>query len=399
MTTDTQDKTTIIRNGRVIDPASGLDDVVDVVVTGDRVAAIGPDAAAAYTQGEILDAAGCLVTPGLIDIHTHCFVGLGDFCLPADQMGVRSGVPIIVDAGTAGATIIGLARRAVIDHPATATKVFALMDPAQIYLANKGFICHYLRIADDERNLDLEVAAEALAENRDVIVGFKVRPTYTSDPGRSPFLEAAKALAPELPIMVHFGEFPHTPVIDPDTLLDALRPGDIVTHAFRGGGGQLDEKGEPTAHFREAAARGLRLDVGHSGGDFHIPTARRLMARGFMPNTVSTDLNVFNVDGPVYSMSTTMSKIWALGADLVDVIRMNTVNAAAAIGKSDLYGRLEPGRPAEISVLRIEEGSFPLTDGRNVITAEKRLRAVGCLRAGRWFQATHDQERRAEAAE
>jgi dihydroorotase len=396
---ETSAKTIIIRNGRVIDPASGLDAIVDIVVEGEHIAAIGKDAGAAYPGAETLDALGCLVTPGLIDIHTHCFVGLGDFCLPADQMGVRSGVPIIVDAGTAGATIIGLARRAVIDHPATQTKVFALMDPAQIYLANKGFICHFLRIADDERNLDMEVAAEALAANRDVIVGFKVRPTYTGDPQRSPFLEAAKMLAPELPIMVHFGEFPHTPVLDADTLLDALRPGDIITHAFRGGGGQLDETGEPTAHFREAVARGLLLDVGHSGGDFHIPTARRLMARGFLPNTVSTDLNVFNVDGPVYSMSTTMSKIWALGASLNDVIRMNTVHAAAAIGKSDLYGRLAVGRSAEISLLRIEEGDFVLSDGRTALKTEQRLRAVGCLRAGKWFEAVHDREALAEAAE
>jgi dihydroorotase len=391
--------TTIIRNGRVIDPASGLDAIVDVVVENDRIAALGAEAGALYPHAAVHDAAGCLVTPGLIDIHTHCFVGLGDFCLPADLMGVRSGVPVIVDAGTAGATIIGLARRAVIDHPATATKVFALMDPAQIYLANKGFICHYLNIAADERNLDLEVAREALDDNREIIVGFKVRATYTDDPKRSPFLAAAMLLAPELPIMVHFGEFPHTPAIDADTLLAALRPGDIVTHAYRGGGGQLDGTGQPTAIFRAAVERGVLLDVGHSGGDFHFPTARRLIDRGFAPNTISTDLNVFNVAGPVRSMSTTMSKIWALGVALNDVIRMNTVNAAAAIRKSDDYGTLAAGRSAEISLLRIETGSFALTDGHNTIKTDRRLRAVGCFRAGKYFEATHDRERLAEAAE
>jgi dihydroorotase len=397
--TQANSATTIIRNGRVIDPASGLDAFVDIVIEGDRIAAVDADAGALYPQGVVHDAGGCLVTPGLIDIHTHCFVGLGDFCLPADLMGVRSGVPIIVDAGTAGATIIGLARRAVIDHPATATKVFALMDPAQIYLANKGFICHYLQIAADERNLDLDVARAALDDNREIIVGFKVRATYTDDPRRSPFLAAAMLLAPELPVMVHFGEFPHTPVIDADTLLDALRPGDIVTHAFRGGGGQLDGKGAPTATFRAAVERGIRLDVGHSGGDFHFPTARRLIERGFTPNTISTDLNVFNVAGPVYSMSTTMSKIWALGIALTEVIRMTTVNAAAAIRKSADYGTLGVGRSAEISILRIETGGFALTDGHNTIKTDKRLRAVGCFRAGRYFEATHDREHLAEAAE
>lgn len=393
------DKITILKGGRVVDPATGFDAIANVVVKGDKIAEVGLNAGADALGADEQDVSGCLVTPGLIDIHTHCFVGLGDFCLPADLMGVQSGVPIIVDAGTAGAAIFGLARRAIIDHPETKTKVLAFMDPCQIYLANKGYICHYLQIADDLRNLDPDVTLEALDANRDVVVGFKVRATYVDNPKVSPFLEAAKEIASDLPIMIHLGTFPHTPVIDYESLLGALRPGDITTHAFRGGGGQLDAKGEPTPMFIEAVERGIILDVGHSGGDFHIPTARRLMERGYLPDTISTDLNVFNLDGPVFSMSTTMSKIWALGASLNDVIAMNTVNAAAAIRKSDSYGTLGIGRSAEVSVLRIEEGKFTLSDGHETLRTDKRLRAVGCLRAGEWFDATHDRASMLEAAE
>jgi dihydroorotase len=382
----------VLKNGRVIDPASGLDGPADVVIEGARIAAVGPDAGAAYPQAETTDVSDCLVTPGLIDIHTHCFTGLGDFCLPPDLVGVGSGVPVIVDAGTAGATIFGLARKAIIDHPDTRTRVFALVDPSQIYLANKNFICHHLRIAADERNIDLEAAGEVVEANRDVIVGFKVRATYTDDPGRSPFLEAAKQIAPNLPIMIHLGRFPHTPVLEPEVLLASLREGDIITHAFRGGGGQLDADGEPSKAFVDCCERGVLLDVGHSGGDFHFPTARRLIERGYRPHTVSTDLNVFNVDGPVYSLSTTMSKIWAMGIPLPEVIRMNTVNAAASIHKSDEFGRLAAGRSADISVLRIERGSYLLSDGHTNIRSDRRLRGVGCLRAGEWFDACHDRE-------
>ena len=380
----------VLQGGRVLDPASGLDAVADVVVRDGIIVEIGANAAANHPTAKVRDVSGHLVTPGLIDIHTHCYPGLGDFCLPTDLMGVDSGVPVIVDAGTASTTIIELARKAIIDHPDTKTKVFALMDPSQIYLANKSFICHYLRIAGDERNIDIEAAKAVVDANRDVIVGFKVRPTITDNPDRSPFLDAAHAIAPELPIMIHLGSFPHTPVLDTNKLLYQLRKGDIITHACRGGGGQLDDKGEPTKPFIDAYERGVLLDIGHSAGDFHFRTARRMIERGYMPNTISTDLNVFNVDGPVFSLSTTMSKIWALGVPLIDVIRMNTVNAAAAIKRGEEYGELKVGRSAEVSVLRIEEGTVQLSDGHETIEASRRLRAVGCLRAGTWHDAVHD---------
>ncbi|MEH6566867.1 MAG: amidohydrolase/deacetylase family metallohydrolase [Halopseudomonas sp.] len=380
----------VLQGGRVLDPASGLDAVADVVVQGGTIVEVGANAGANYPGAEIKDVSGHLVTPGLIDIHTHCYPGLGDFCLPTDLMGVDSGVPVIVDAGTASTTIIELARRAIIDHPDTKTKVLALMDPSQIYLANKTFICHYLRIADDERNIDIESAKQVIDANRDVIVGFKVRPTITTNPDRSPFLDAAHEIAGDLPIMIHLGSFPHTPVLDTNKLLYQLREGDIITHACRGGGGQLDDKGEPTRPFIDAYERGVLLDIGHSAGDFHFRTARRMIERGYMPNTISTDLNVFNVDGPVFSLSTTMSKIWALGVPLAEVIKMNTVNAAKAIRRSDLYGELRVGRSAEVSVLRIEEGPVKLSDGHETIEASRRLRAVGCLRGGTWHDAVHD---------
>lgn len=381
----------VLKGGRVIDPALGTDTVADVVIRGNTILEVGTDAGTRYPDATVRDVAGKLVTPGLIDIHTHCFTGLGDFCLPTDLMGVDSGVPIIVDAGTTSATIIELARKAIIDHPDTKTKIFALMDPSQIYLANKTFICHYLRIADDERNIDIEAARKVVDANRDVIVGFKVRPTITDDPDRSPFLEAAHQIAPDLPLMIHLGSFPHTPVLATEKLLYQLRKGDIITHACRGGGGQLDRHGEPTQAFTDAYNRGVLMDIGHSAGDFHFRTAKRLVERGYLPNTISTDLNVFNVDGPVHSLSTTMSKIWALGIPLEQVIAMNTINAARAINRQQEYGTLEPGRAAEVSVLDIEEGPCTLSDGHEEIHTDRRLRAVGCLRNGHWFDAVHDR--------
>jgi dihydroorotase len=377
--------TLLLRGGRVIDPANLYDEIADVAVVDGRIAAVGPDLIAEHPDAEILNCTGLLVTPGLIDLHVHVFPGLGDFCLPPDRVGVETGVPVVIDGGTSGATTFEVSRRAHVDHPETRTRVLCFMDPCQIYLANKGFICHYLRIADDERNLDLDVTADVLERNKDVIVGFKVRACHTGDPTVSPFLEGAKKLAGERPIMVHLGRFPHTPVIPTTTLLEALRPGDIITHAFRGGSGVLELDGTPTRELVDAVDRGVCLDVGHSGTDFRFRDARRLLDHGFAPTTISTDLNVFNVDGPVFDLPTTMSKLWHLGIELNDVIAMTTINTARSIHRAHELGTLDVGRAAEVSVLRIDDEPTELSDGYETIVASRVLRAVGCVRNGTYI--------------
>jgi dihydroorotase len=376
----------VLVGGRVLDPRTETDTVTDVLVDDGTIVAVGPVDDATGAGAEVVDCAGLLVTPGLIDLHVHVYPGLGDFCLHPDRVGVDQAVPVVVDGGTSGVATFGLARRW-IDDPAVRTRVLAFMDPCQIYFATKDFICHKLEIANDERNLDEESTAAAMAANEDVVVGMKVRACSTTDPARSPFLEAAQRVAGDKPVMVHLGRFPHTPTIPTGALLEQLREGDVITHAFRGASGVLDPTGTVTAEFKEAVDRGVRLDIGHSGTDFRFATARRLFDQGYLPTTISTDLNVFNVDAPVVSLVETISKVWALGVPLADAIAMASWRTAEVIGRADELGTLAVGRPAEVSVLRIDDGDAVLSDGFETITARRRLVPVGCLRAGEWIEA------------
>jgi len=374
-----------LRGGRVIDSASGFDGPADVVVDDGAIVAVGLDAAPTHPDADVVDCTGLLVVPGLIDLHAHVFPGLGNFCVEPDRAGVRTAVPVVVDGGTSGVATFGLAR-GWLEASQPETKVLAFIDPSQLYLATADFICHKLRIADDERNLDLDSTAVALEVHADVVVGMKVRATHTGDETRSPFLDGAHAVADGRPVMVHLGRFPHTPTITNEALLSTLRPGDVITHAFRGGGGQLDPvTGEVTSEFADAVERGVRLDVGHSATDFRYRTARRLFDAGYVPHSISTDLNAFNADAPVGSLAETMSKIWALGVPLADVVDMATLGPATSIRRTDELGALAPGRSAEVSVLAVEEGSFELSDGYETLRAERRLVPVGCVRAGRWL--------------
>ena len=394
--------TVLLQGGRVIDPASGLDEIGDVLCDDGTIVAIGPDLAATGDPGghlggglggevEIVDCRGRLVTPGLIDMHVHVMPGLGDFCVGADDVGVDMGVPMLVDGGTSGVATFDLARAAVIDHPNTRTEVLAFIDPNQLYLATKDFICHKLELANDVRNIDVESLEASMERNADVIVGMKVRACHTGDPEYSPFLEVAQANSGGKPVMVHLGRFPHTPTISTPTLLRALRPGDIITHAFRGAGGMLDGNGTVIGEFVDAVERGVRLDVGHSGTDFRFRDARKLFDQGYFPDTISTDLNIFNIDGPVYSLAETMTKVLHLGVDLVDVISMCTANTADSIGRRDAYGELAVGRVAHVSVLSMESDPIEVSDGHETVTAERWLRPIGCVSSGTWYESRLDR--------
>lgn len=379
--------TLVLQGGRVIDPASETDETTDVVVVDGRIASVGPAGPEVLDAPgtEVRDCRGLLVTPGLIDLHVHVMAGLGDFCVEADHVGVGMGVPTVVDGGTSGVATFDISRRAVIDHPATRTNVLAFLDPNQLYLATKDFICHRLEIAGDLRNLDAGSLADSLERNDDVVVGAKVRACHVGDPEHSPFLAAAQDVMGHRPVMVHLGRFPFTPVITPTALLRQVRGGDIVTHAFRGAGGMVGPDGKAVPELRDAVDRGVVLDIGHSGTDFRFKEARRLLDQGYLPDTASTDINVFTVEGPVFSLAETLTKVLALGVDLRDVVAMGTSNTARAIGRSHELGRLEPGRSAEVSVLRLrDDGPFPVSDGKEVVQADRALEPVGCLRAGTW---------------
>ena len=377
----------VLTGGRVIDPASKTDEIADVVVRDGMIEAIGQGLVAANPDLPVHDLAGHLITPGLIDLHAHVATGLGDFCLEPDRVGVQSGVPTVIDGGTSGVATFGITRR-LWDSPEVRTRILAFLDPNQLYLATKDFICHKLEIANDIRNLDVDSALECVEDNADIIIGLKVRACYIDDPKVSPFVEAAKQVAGAMPVMVHLGRFPFTPTIATSYLLDTLRGGDILTHAFRGASGVLDTDGQVTPQFRDAVDRGLVLDIGHSATDFRFRDARKLFDQGYLPHSVSTDLNIFNVDGPVYSLAETMSKVWALGAELVDVIAMATTGPATAVHRETMLGAIEPGRAADISVLEIVEGEdLALSDGFETLLVEKKLASAGCYRGGDWYPA------------
>jgi dihydroorotase len=378
---------TLFVNAHLLDPAQGLDELGQVRVEEGKIAAIGPHLS--REGADVVDLQGQLLTPGWIDIHTHVFTAVGDFCLPADEVGIQSGVTTVVDAGTSG-TLTFPAFRETAAQTAQ-TRVYALIDPSLLYIATSDFIAHRLGFAVDPKNQDLDRAREVIEAHRQVIVGFKARPTVKLGETESPTLTSALILAEEyhLPIMIHLGRFPMDGVLDPSDLLDRLRPGDIVTHTYQPRFGLFDAEGSLLPAAQRALERGVVLDVGHSGSDFSFNTARLGLDQGIRPHTISTDLNIFNTE-IVVDLATTMSKFLALGMTLPEVVRAVTGNAARAIQKSEQLGSLQVGRAADLTVAEMVQEEAELVDGRGgTLSVNQMLKVRGVCRAGQFQKIDH----------
>jgi dihydroorotase len=254
----------VLRGGRVLDPAQNIDGVMDIGIAAGRIAEIGPSLP---TEGvrRVIDARGKLVTPGLIDIHVHVYPGVNTLGIDPDLVGISRGVTAVVDAGSAGATTFPAFR----DHVARAarTRVYAALNMSRIGMTTSNELA---RLED----VDVEAVVRTLEADPDVAVGIKVRMLSGIEGGQD--LEVMRrtreaADATGVPITLHIGG-QTSPL---PRVLEYLRPGDVLTHAFRREGSILDANGRVYPEVREAVANGIWLDIGHGRGnlDFDVTTA------------------------------------------------------------------------------------------------------------------------------
>lgn len=354
----------VLRGAEVFDPASGVTSVRDIRVADGRLSD-GP----AQPADAIVDVAGMLVAPGFVDLHTHVFVGQ-DLAVDADRIAGPAGTTTFVDTGSAGGHLFGAFRRSVLDTARVRVRAFlniASIGTTSILLGGELRSPWYA---------DEEVAIEAVEANRDVVVGVKVR--ASADVGGAHATEAlhrARRVADHvgLPLMVHLGPAP----AGVDEIVDLLRAGDILTHAFSGWeGNRIVDGGTLRTSVRAARERGVLLDVGHGMSGFDAETARIAVQAGEYPDTISTDLHAYSRES-VVDMPTVASKFLALGMSLPDVLSRVTAAPAQAIGLD--AGTLGAGAPADLVVLRRERGEFDLGG----IAARERLAVALTIAGGR----------------
>jgi dihydroorotase len=378
----------ILKGGRVIDPSQSIDGVRDVAFAGGKVAAIAKELKPAAGT-EVRDVAGYIVAPGLIDLHTHVYWGGTSLGIDAEEFCRTSGVTTAVDAGSAGPGNFAGFRKHVIERSEVRILPYLHVSFAGIYAFSSTVM------VGESENIRLMAPAEAaeVAEaNRDIVVGIKVRVGRhaSGEQGTAP-LEMALQAAEQtgLPVMAHIDHPPPSY----EEVIGMLRPGDVLTHAFRPfPNAPCTAQGSVKPAVLAARKRGILFDIGHGKGSFAFKTARAMLANGFAPDTISSDVHTLCINGPAFDQATTMSKFLCLGLPLGDVIKCSTVNAAMAVKRPEL-GTLKPGSAGDATILAVKEGQFDYVDvvGEHM-TGDRRIVSEGVVLAGRWWHPQRSEK-------
>ena len=378
MMTHAQQYDLLISNGRLIDPKNNIDAKMDLAIKDGKIAKVASSIPASQAV-KVIDATGLIVAPGLIDIHTHVFVGSkpetfadGFLSVSPDDFTLKAGVTTVVDAGTSGWRNFPVFKEHVIEK--SKTRILAFLNIAGNGMSGSP-------TEQDVTDMDAFMTSLVVKKNPDIIVGVKIGHYEGSD--WTPFDRALDAAAKSnTPLFVEC----HLPQLSLEDQLKKLRPGDIITHSFEKIEERMpvtDEQGNLRPFVKDAQKRGVLFDLGHGGAGFWFSVAIPAMKQGLAPNSFGSDLHRFSMNAGMKDMMNIMSKYMALGMSLEDVIERGSWNAAKSIHKNDL-GNLSEGNTADIVVIRIREGQFGFIDaGGNVIQGTKKLECELTLRNGK----------------
>lgn len=368
----------LLKRGHVIDAKNRISAVRDVAISNGKIAAVAENIDPALAL-KTVDVNGLYVTPGLIDIHAHVYTYNADHGAYADDHGVmpdgftfRNGVTTVADPGSSGWRTFEDFKRRIIDH--SRTRVLAFVN-----IVGGGM--QGGRLEQDLADMQAKPTAEIALKHKDIIVGVKT--AHFAGPEWHPYEQAVEAgKIANIPVMVDFGSSRvERPLLE--LLTRVLRPGDIYTHMYSGLRGEQDDTGGPSKAMLAGRKRGVIFDVGHGSGSFLWSIAVPLMKAGFTPDSISTDLHTSSMNGAMKDLLNVMSKFLAMGMDLDGVIARTTWNPAREIKHEEL-GNFMPGSPADVAVLRVENGSFGFVDMNGArMDGKQRLSCELTLRSGR----------------
>ena len=367
----------LLKGGHLIDPKNSIDSPMDIAIAGGKIIRVAPDISPRDAKRTI-DVKGLYVTPGLIDIHTHVFVGSnqgfadGFSSVSPDDFTFKAGITTVVDAGTSGWRNFPVFKKQVIDR--SQTRILAFLNIAGSGMT--GFPAE-----EDINDMDARMTSLVAGQYPDVIVGVKIGHYRGSE--WIPFDRAAEAARTAgLPLLVEC----HLPLLPLEEILKRLKPGDIYTHSFCVASDReclLDENKTIKPFVNEAKKKGVRFDVGHGGGMFHFDIAIPALKQGLLPDSFGSDLHRSSMNSGMKNMLDIMSKYLNMGMTFKDIIFRATWNPALSVHHDDL-GQLSEGSLADIAVFSIRKGTFGFIDTNGTrLNGDRRIETELTIRGGR----------------
>lgn len=375
----------IIKNGTLIDPAQNIHAQKDIAFSDSCVSAVSNDIPSSEAR-DVVNAEGCYVTPGLIDLHVHVFHGVSHFGIEPDPTCLARGATTVVDAGSAGADTFPGFRKYVIN--VSDTRILA-----QLNISSQGMLTREIGELENPDYADVDKAYRMIEQHRDIILGVKVRLTRNSivgeRAGMQPLHKAREAAdAAELPMMVHPQDAWCESI---DDILAVMGKRDILTHCFHDMPcGILDNNGNVRDSVHAAIERGVIFDVGHGAGSFSWDVVEKAMEQGIEPTTISSDLHVYNINGPVYDLVNVVNKFLYLGMSLDDALAKVTSVPADTILMPGQVGTLAAGAWGDAVVFEMREGEFQLVDARGKAKiCRQKLEPIVVIKGGKVYRQKH----------
>src|SRR5262245_27751655 len=357
----------VIKGGDVLDPSQSLRGRRDIGIRYGVIEALEADIPAARAN-RLLDVTGKLVTPGLIDLHSHVYPYGSAIGIPADELVAHQCTTTCVSGADAGANNFSAFRRHIVAQ--TRTRLYAF-----VHIANVGLTPFPVAELYNIDFAQVEACARTVGENADIALGVKVRMSENviAKHGTEPLKRAIAACEQSgtpAKIMCHIGGVETAALMS--QILDLLRPGDVLTHAYSGAPNiagaftNIVQDGKLLPAALAAKQRGVIFDVGHGGGSFDYTIAEVAIPGGCAPDTISSDIHVFsgNTPGMPY-LPWVMSKFMGLGFTLEQVVAMATINPAKIINRVPKLGTLQVGAPGDVAIMELVEGPVSFVDTRN----------------------------------
>jgi dihydroorotase len=378
----------VVKGGLVIDPSQDIEAKRDIAITGNTITKMAKTLDPREAQ-QTINAKGMIVTPGLIDFHTHVYRHVKYNSVDPDTHCLRKGVTTVVDCGSAGANNFPGFKHYVIDS--CLTRIVAFLHVCDVGLTMGGGIGEL----EDLRHLDFERTVEVAQTYSDTIVGIKIRVPYEAVGLYGPqALRLAKEIArtTKLPLMVHPGSLPIN--LSLPHVLSVLERGDIMTHCYPPPyppqlphASIFDDKGAVLSEMLLARTRGVFFDVGHGSNNFCWETAAQALKQQFLPDIISTDLTEPATRTVIHDLPTVLSKFLHLGLSLSTVIKSATMTPATILGMSDTIGTLRIGAEADIALFEQIYDEVPLWDNIRPVRTQRILTKLlsprGVIKGGR----------------